>query len=197
MLSLKNSKLFIKGGLWGSGIFFVAGLLSYLGAGINYIFSSLITGFIGGILLTFIFNIRNKMLFSAFAVMIAIPLATLIGFGLIEGTCFVVPSFCVVFEETGLPDILAIMIIAFIVNGLYSCIVFACFDWFKTALIGALVSIPFAIIVVLFNLYLYSSEWYLRIFSQVGFVDFNFLVIMISFGCGLGINIVRIIKMTH
>ena len=181
----------LRSGLVGLLIFLVSTLIVYFPFNLtdNFLISSLLIGFVSGFLISKLFHLEDKMMVVILTILIALPLSTIIAFGLIEGSCFIVPYVCEVFGKTGVPDILAILIMASVSNVLISLLIFNCKAWLRTLLIGTIVEIPFSICVVLFNLYLYNSVWYYRLANQIGFIDFNFMFIVMGIGFGLGVNI--------
>lgn len=181
----------LRSGLVGLLIFLVSTLIVYFPFHLteNFLFSSLLIGLVSGVSISKFFHLEDKMIYVVLTVLIALPLSTIIAFGLIEGTCVIIPIVCNIFGETGIPDILAILIMAACANVLFSLLIFKRKAWLRTLIIGTIVEIPSSICVVLFNLYLYDSSWYIRLAAQIGYIDFNYLFIVMGIGFGLGVNI--------
>lgn len=158
----------------------------------NYILLTLLGGGAGCFLLALFFNQSKKTkiritLIGAFAYLVAMALSFLI----VEGIGSLIPTIGNALDPTGLPDIIAIMLMSVIFSSLVAFLVFDKSFVALFALPGALFAIPAGILVVFFNISYNTGGWMMDWYKSLPYIDLNFMTITMGIGAGMGFSMMR------
>ncbi|HOT60254.1 MAG: hypothetical protein KA807_18655 [Prolixibacteraceae bacterium] len=187
----KNTWVFL---LWST----LAGAISFFIAGVigciillrldNYILETIIAGGLGGLLLGTCLG-KPKMIGKiALAGLVAIPVGFWSSFILAEAL-FSIPFIHTFFENPHIPDIIAIIFMGVICGAIFGAIIYGRKAvWIFSAVCG-IVSLPFGILVSLFNAGRSIKATFENLLGFFGPFDLNFLAIITSFGVGIGLSI--------
>lgn len=181
--------------LLGIASFFISGLIACIVIlrFDNYILATIVAGGIGGFILG-LFHWKHKMLGRmTFAGLIAVPIGLLGSFILVEGLVggfgLLFPSIAAHSENTGIGDIIAIILMGIVFGVIFGAIVYGRKSIRLFSVVCGAVSIPFGFLVDAMNSGHWIKVWLGNMFIIFGKIDLNLLVIIISFGLGIGLSI--------
>ncbi len=159
----------------------------------NYILGTVIAGGIGGLILG-LFCWKHKMIGRmSIAGLIAVPIGLLGGFIIVEGLGgglgFLFPSVADFFKNTGIADIVAVILTGIFFGVVFGAIVYGRrYIWLFSVVCGA-VSVISGSLVEAMNAGYYVKVLLGNMFQIFGRIDLNFLVIITGFGAGVGLSI--------
>lgn len=159
----------------------------------NYIVGTIIAGSVGGLILG-LFHWKHKMIGRmTFAGLIAVPIGLLGSFILVEGLVggfgLLFPSIAAHFENTGIGDIIAIILMGIMFGVIFGAIVYGRRSIRLFSVVCGAVSIPFGLLVGAMNSGHWIKVWLENMFIIFGEIDLNFLAIIMEFGIGVGLSI--------
>ena len=176
----------------------IAGLISFLISGLiscyiiaylnNYILATIVSGGLGSVIFSILLMLKDKIIKLGFAGMIAMPVGLFVSFGLIEGVAFVFPSLSNLFEGSVLPDVFAVVLLAFVYALIVSLIAYGKKEMLLFALTSEIIAIGFGFMVVALNLNEEINEIVILLLPFLSSLDLNFLTISIGLGTGLGLS---------
>ncbi|MGI6434869.1 MAG: hypothetical protein ACOX0F_05865 [Syntrophomonadaceae bacterium] len=197
MSKIINSKIVYV--LWlmiqGAASFLISGLIACIAILHldNYILGTIIAGGIGGLLLG-LFHWKHKMIGRmTIAGLIAVPIGLLGSFILVEGLVggfgLLFPSVAAYFENSNIPDIIAIILMGSVFGAVFGAIVYSRKSIGLFSIVCGAVSIPFGLLVGAMNSGHWIKVWLENLFKVFGNIDLNFLAIITEFGMGIGLCI--------
>lgn len=176
----------------------IAGLISFLISGLiscyiiaylnNYILATIVSGGLGSFIFSILLMLKDKIIKLGFAGMIAMPGGLFVSFGLIEGVAFVFPSLNNLFEGSVLPDVFAVILLAFVYALIVSLIAYGKKEMLLFSLTSGIIAIGFGFMVVALNLNEEINESVISLLPFLSSLDLNFLTISIGLGTGLGLS---------
>ena len=182
--------------LWTTLIGFAAFLISGLLADVlilrtdHYVMGMLISGGIGALVLGLFLRMGNNAVLVMLAGLIAMPLGLLITFGVFEGIGSLLPhAINQSLENAGIPDTLAIMLMAAIFGGAVGASLFGKKAIVLFVIVCAVTAIPFGRMVVAFNTGAVIRDELQMFFMPLGKIDLNSLAISLAHGAGTGLAI--------
>lgn len=153
----------------------------------HYILATFVSGGLGGLLLG-VCLIKTRLIGKmAIAGLIAIPVGFWCSFILAEGL-FSLPFIHNLFKNPNVPDVITIICMGIISGLIFGAITFGRQSVWIFSAAGAIASLPFGIIVALFNASHPIKEYLQTLLTIFGPVDLHFLAIMTSFGVGIGLS---------
>ena len=181
--------------LLGITSFFISGLIACIVIlrFDNYIVGTIIAGSVGGLILG-LFHWKHKMIGRmTLAGLIAVPIGLLGSFILVEGLVggfgLLFPSIAAHFENTGIGDIIAIILMGIMFGVIFGAIVYGRRSIRLFSVVCGAVSIPFGLLVGAMNSGHWIKVWLENMFIIFGEIDLNFLAIIMEFGIGVGLSI--------
>jgi uncharacterized membrane protein len=181
----------------------ILGTVSFLVSGVaacvlilrfeNYIFGTVVAGGAGGLLLGLFHWRRRKIGRMAIAGLIALTIGILGGFILLEalagGFGLLFPSAAAKLENTGVADILAVVLMGIVIGIIFGAIVYGRKSICLFSVTCGAVSIPFGFLVGAMNSGHKIKALLENILRVFGKIDLNFLATIVGFGIGLGLSI--------
>lgn len=155
----------------------------------NYILASIIAGGIGALLLGLFLRMGQKISRMAIAGIIAVPMGLFISFLLVEGFGSLFPSIGAYFENSNIPDIIAIILMGMTFGGVFGAIIYGRKSIWLFSVVCGIVSFPFGLLIAAMNSGYGIKVWLENLFMVFGKIDLNFLAIIISLGIGIGLSI--------
>lgn len=155
----------------------------------NYILATIIAGGIGGLFLGLFLRMRQKIGRMVIAGIIGMPIGLIISFLIVEVIGSLFPSIGVYFENSAIPDISAIILMAIIFGAIFGAIVFGRKSILLFSIIFGTVSFPFGLLVGAMNSGHWIKVWLENLLEGFGMIDLNFLAITISLGIGASLSI--------
>ncbi|HSN66903.1 MAG TPA: hypothetical protein VLS94_09695 [Fusibacter sp.] len=151
----------------------------------NYFAAAILTGGLGALLLSFL-TFTNKLIFwkMALAGSIGMPVGLLLSFLFVGGIGELVPTLGNFFENTPVPDIVAVVMMSSIYGMFVGGINFGKRSIGRFAIICGLMSVPAGLLVSVFN-----ADGLQVVTNLFGEVDLNFVTIMLFIGLGIGVAI--------
>lgn len=191
MSRLKKMICLFRAMIMGMIAFLISGLVTcIIIAHFNYfIFATIIAGGLGGGVLSFLLRMRQKLLKMIMAGSIAGPVSMFLGFVLVEGFFSLVPSVSSKVSICSIPDTIAIILMAITFGAVYGGMVYNRKYSVLFAGVCGLVSVPFGILIGVMNAGFGLKAWLEKNIIVFGEIDFNLLVIIVSFGVGIGLSI--------
>lgn len=178
-------------GLLGMAAFFLSGLLAdvFIVGTDNYIIGMFIAGAVGALLLGLFLRMGRLILPMSIVGAFAMPIGLLLSFGIFGGLGALLSSIGLKLVEPGSADTMAIMFLA----GFFATAV-GTYLYGKKAIplffiLTAITALPFARMVVSFNLGAALRVTLQELFSPLGPIDLNNLLILLAAGLGTGLSI--------
>jgi hypothetical protein len=132
---------------------------------------------------------RQKIRRMAIAGIIAMPIGIIISFFLVEGFGALLPSIGAYFENSTIPDIIAIILMGITFGAVFGSMIYGRKSIWLFSVVCGTVSIPFGLLVGAMNSGYWIKAWLENLLGVFGKVDLNFLAIIISLGIGIGLSI--------
>lgn len=155
----------------------------------NYVLATIIAGGSGGLLLGLFLRMRQKIGRMAIAGIFGMPIGLMISFLLIEGIGSLFPSIGAFFENSTIPDISAIILMAIIFGAVFGAMVYGRKSIWLFSVVCGTVSLPFGLLVGAMNSGHWIKVWLENLLEVFDKIDLNLLAIIISFGIGTGLSI--------
>ena len=148
----------------------------------NYFSAAILTGGLGALLLSLLM-FKNKLTFwkIALAGSIGMPVGLLISFLIVGGIGELIPTIGNFFENTPVPDIVAVLMVSTIYGMFVGGINFGKKAIGRFAVVCGLISLPAGVLVSIFNAR--EMQTVAKLF------DLNFVTIMLFIGLGVGLAI--------
>lgn len=193
MSEIKTSRIayMLWSTLLGTASFFISGVIaSIVILRIdNYILASMIAGGIGGLLLGLFLRMGQKISRMAIGGIIAVPMGLFISFLLVEGFGSLFPSIGAYFENSSIPDIIAVILMGITFGAVLGAIIYGRKSIWLFSVVCGIVSFPFGLLVAAMNSGYGIKVWLENLLVVFGKIDLNFLAIIISLGIGIGLSI--------
>lgn len=193
MSKINTSKItyILRSMLLGMASFFISGVIACIVIlhFDNYILATIIAGGIGGLLLGLFLRMRPKISRMAIAGIIAVPVGLFISFLLVEGFGSLFPMIGAYFENSNIPDIIAIILMGITFGTVFGSIIYGRKSILLFSIVGGTVSFPFGLLVAAMNSGYGIKVWLENLFAIFGKIDLNFLAVILSLGIGIGISI--------
>jgi len=177
--------------LVGMASFFISGVLACIVIWFydNYILATIIAGGIGGLLLSLLLKMHKKISRMIIAGIIGMPIGLILSFFLVEGFGALFPSIGGNFENSSIPDIIAIMLMGIIFGAVFGAINYGRKSIRLFSIVCGVVSIPSGLLVAALNSGFFLKVWPASLTDILVKIDLNFLAITISIGIGTGLSI--------
>lgn len=156
------------------------------------ILDTILAGGIGGLLLGIFLHQHHKIGKMALAGTLAVPAGFWGAFMLAGGVDFLYSLIYVNSENpnvSGIANVIAIMFMGLLCGAIFGAILYGRKSIGLFSAVGGLISLPFGLLVGLFNSGHPIRVLFENLFAVLGPVDLNFLAIMTSFGIGIGLSI--------
>jgi len=125
----------------------------------------------------------------AIAGIIAMPIGLIISFLLVEGFGALFPSIGAYFENSTIPDIIAIILMGITFGAVFGSMIYGRKSIWLFSVACGTVSIPFGLLVGDMNSGYWIKAWLENLLEVFGKIDLNLLAIIISLGIGIGLSI--------
>lgn len=155
----------------------------------NYILATIIAGGVGGLLLGLFLRMRQKIIRLVIAGIIAMPVGLVISFLIVEGFGSLFPSIAAYFENSSIPDIIAIILMGITFGAVFGSMIYGRKSIWLFSVVCGTVSIPFGLLVGAMNSGCWIKVYLENLLEVFGKIDLNFLAIIISLGIGIGLSI--------
>lgn len=155
----------------------------------NYILATIIAGGAGGLLLGLFLQMRQKIIRLVIAGIIAMPVGLIISFLIVEGFGSLFPSIGAYFENSSIPDIIAIILMGITFGAVFGSMIYGRKSIWLFSVVCGTVSIPFGLLVGAMNSGCWIKVYLENLLEVFGKIDLNFLAIIISLGIGIGLSI--------
>jgi hypothetical protein len=177
--------------LLGMASFFISGVIACIVILLldNYILATIIAGGIGGLLLGLFLRRYQKIIRLVIAGIIAMPVGLVISFLIVEGFGSLFPSIGTYFENSSIPDIIAIILMGITFGAIFGLTIYGRKSIWLFSVVCGTVSIPFGLLVGAMNSGCWIKVYLENLLKVFGKIDLNFLAIIISLGIGIGLSI--------
>ncbi|HOE56715.1 MAG TPA: hypothetical protein PLI20_03905 [Bacillota bacterium] len=155
----------------------------------NYILATIIAGGIGGLLLGLFLRMRQKIIRMAIGGIIGMPIGLVMSFILVEGFGSLFPSIGAYFENSCIPDIIAIVLMGITFGAIFGSMIYGRKSIWLFSFVCGIASIPSGLLVGAMNSGYWIKAWLENLLEIFGEIDLNFLAIVISLGIGIGLSI--------
>lgn len=181
----------LKSMLLGLFCFLISGLLANIVIKLtdNYILATLVAGGAGGLLLGVFLGMRQERIKMAVSGIIGMPISLMLSFFVVEGIGAILPSIVARFEDSGVPDVSAIVLMGFFFGLTVGAIIHGKKSILLFSIVGGLTALPFGILVAAMN-----TGWHLKVLpakmaSLLEGIDANFLAMCLALGMGAGLSL--------